>query len=215
MIMFRLVICHVIRSSSERWVKLPIVFNIHSAFYARRSQEGLYSGSSATRSLRLNGGSKWTTIVYFWQSIQMFEASILDASNRKSKNHARRSCAWAFLVLMLCQIGSHAAIDSHGHGGFEHPVSVLHLENDHHDYDHHEYDHHECDCNSAIDCTDDQEHDDQLPILQDENNHHHVLAAGSIFRFLRDRRSSQRLTFDQAILHTRSQAPPVLPPKHS
>jgi len=108
-------------------------------------------------------------------------------------------------MLMLCQIGSHAAIDSHGHGGREHPVDVLHLEKDHLGGDR----------NSAIDCTDDQEHEDQLPTLQDENNHHHVLGAGSLFRFLHDRRLCQRLEYDQAILYTRNQTPPDLPPKHS
>ena len=126
-------------------------------------------------------------------------------SIRKITSYATLS-AWFFLVLMVCQIGAHAAIDSHGHGGFGHAANQSH----------HEDDHHEFGCVDAVNCSEDPDHDDQIPASTDENNHHHLLSSANSYDFLRpESHTSQRLGFDDLLLSTRSQAPPVLPPKRS
>lgn len=133
---------------------------------------------------------------------------LLGFSSRNKRKHARKLCAYGCVALMLCQIGSHLLLDSHGHEIEEHPVVFLHDETDHHDSDR------DSDCEFAIECSDEHQDDDWLPNLQDENNHHHMLTSASLFRFVTLRRSSQRQKFAQPDILARTKAPPYLPPKH-
>lgn len=129
---------------------------------------------------------------------------LLGFRSRNKRKHVRKQCAYGFVALMLCQIGSHFLLDSHGHEVEEHTQVFLHNETDHHDSD----------CEFAIECSDEHQHDDRLPNLLDENNHHHILTSASLFRFVTLRRSSQRPEFAQPVIFARTKAPPYLPPKH-
>ncbi len=123
----------------------------------------------------------------------------------RARNNARRLCAVAFLLFLLVEIGSHATLDTHFHADASASMAE----------DHHDEHHHDDLCDAVESCADEDRNDQQLPNLQDENTHHHVLAASSYFRFVRESRVTERTSFVATQIRTSDISPPYLPPKYS
>ena len=123
----------------------------------------------------------------------------------KARTNTRRLCAVAFLAFLSWQVGSHIFLDSHSHEELLSEITGVFLD------DHH----HEGDCEVFLDCYENNQPDQEVPNLQDEYTHHHVLGAASLFRFIRDSKSAERRTFARVLGDLRTLQPPYLPPKRS
>jgi hypothetical protein len=126
--------------------------------------------------------------------------------NLKRIRTARLVCAAGFLMLLLFEVGSHLALDAHGHDTVAHGLMSSRLVETHSDDEH---------CGLAVECAEDREDDHEFPNLQDESSHHQLLLSSSSFSFIRDSRPFERSLF--AVIKPRKdeQRPPYLPPKHS
>lgn len=94
----------------------------------------------------------------------------------------------------------------HHHEQDETPISqAVHVSIDDHDHD----------CEPAITCEKDVDHDQQLPHPQDQLSHHDVVLSSYAIEFVREGKLSERFGFVTAHDDFRSLPPPYLPPKYS
>lgn len=144
-------------------------------------------------------------LIYLSDTTRFIATAMNFVVRKLRKSNVRILCAALFLLLMLCEMGSHTFLDFH--------------------YDHHEtsnsqtlhglFDEHDDNCELALTCEKDTDHDQQLPHTQDQLSHHDVVLSSFAIEFVHSVKLSERFGFMIAHDDFRSLPPPYLPPKYS
>jgi hypothetical protein len=124
-----------------------------------------------------------------------------------SSRNCRRLYAVGFLLLLLCEAGSHAVLGGHVHyDESTRTAAAVPVHSDHHG---------DQDCDLYISCDEDLKQDSDPQVVQDDSSHHDVLVPSDLFSFIPNPKVVGTINSVSVVNGLASRGTPFLPPKQA